>query len=180
MGPSLHGILIDLFKDPRSGRTDKELGYMFSIGVLTMASLVPFLITTFSVKEKSEEEQKRRRKNIPKVPLLKGLKAMLKNKAFLCVMLVYFFSQVALQFIQNNLLLYCKYVINLESWFAYFLLCFLSLSALSLPLWSFVAKRWEKKNSYVIGGVLLVGALSSLFFLPSSDPNKVIFFFFFF
>ena len=39
---------------------------------------------------------------------------MLKNKAFLTVMFVYLLSQIAVQFVQNGMLLYAKYVLKLE------------------------------------------------------------------
>eukprot|EP01091_Cochliopodium_minus_P012302 TRINITY_DN3698_c0_g1_i1.p1 TRINITY_DN3698_c0_g1~~TRINITY_DN3698_c0_g1_i1.p1 ORF type:complete len:328 (-),score=45.24 TRINITY_DN3698_c0_g1_i1:342-1325(-) len=136
IGPFLHGVVIDMFKNANTGLPDKKMGYMVSVGILSILSLFPFIITILFVKEKPSHLSPN-----PKFPFLQGIKAMIKNKAFISVMFVYFFSQVALQFVQNNLLLYIKYVLNLEDWFPYLLLCFLSLSALSLPLWSYLDGR---------------------------------------
>ena len=151
IGPALHGILINMFKDPITKRADKEAGYLFSISVLTIMASITFMTTIISVKENENIEDEKR----PKISFFKGFKVMLTNKAFICIMLIYLFSFLTLQFVQNNLLLYIKYVLNLESYFSFILLCFLSVSAMSLPVWASLAKRYEKKIIYLIGGIFL-------------------------
>ncbi len=42
--------------------------------------------------------------------MLESFRTLFVNRAFICVMLVYLFSQLAIQFVQNNLFLWCKCV----------------------------------------------------------------------
>ena len=170
VGPSLHGILINLFKNPVTNVVNHEIGYLFSASILTLIAIIPFSITMFKVKENESKNNHSKIRN--NFSFLKGIKIMLTNKSFLCIMLIYLCTMLTLQFVQNNLLLFSKYVVNMEDYFSYFLLCFLIVSAISLPIWATLAKKYDKKLIYIIGAILLVITLSCFFFVPQSNREK--------
>ena len=165
IGPFVHGLVIESFKDRKNGLNDVELGYLISIGSLSVVCMIPFLVTIFLV-----EEKKSYRKN--SFPFWEGVKKMVKNKAFMCVMLMFLFAQLSIQFIQNNLILFCKYVLDLESWFPYILVCLLGSTIVSLPFWSFMARKIGKKMLFLLGIALLFIVLCFCFFIPEGKPGE--------
>lgn len=153
-----------------SAAINYELGYLVSALVWAILSLVPLVLLLFLVPERTsaarEKPAVRRDGSIRRktMTVLQSLLSMVRNRAFICVMLVYLFSQLAIQFVQNNLYLWTKYVLLREEWFSYLLLVLLGTSFLMLPLWELASQRWGKRLIYVVGVVVLLAALVWLFF----------------
>jgi Na+/melibiose symporter-like transporter len=64
--------------------------------------------------------------------------AMFKNRAFQIVTLLFLCCWLAINFITNNLFLYVKYALNLESHFSWLLLTIQGTAAVFLFFWSWV------------------------------------------
>jgi Na+/melibiose symporter-like transporter len=63
---------------------------------------------------------------------------MFRNRAFLIVTLLFLCCWLAINFITNNLFLYVKYALNLESSFSWLLLIIQGTAAVFLFFWSWV------------------------------------------
>ena len=76
-------------------------------------------------------------------------------------------------FIQNNLILYVQYVLELEEWFPYFLFVLLGTTVLSLPLWTVLSKWMGKKKLLYVGIGALTLTLCVPFFLPEGKEGEM-------
>jgi GPH family glycoside/pentoside/hexuronide:cation symporter len=138
---------------------NQSLGYFVS-GVGFAVFAVPWLIAFFFiVPEKTLPKKKRairrdgsiRHKTFTK---WESFKTMITNRGFVCVTLMYLCSQLAIQFVQNNLILYIKYVLNREEWFSYILLVLLGMACVSLPVWERLSRRFGKSRMYLVGAII--------------------------
>lgn len=138
-----------------------QLGYLVSGFLWAIVALIPLVLLLIFVPERPSKKLKPhirrdgsvRRKNMS---VVEGFMTMVRNRAFVCVMLVYLSSQLAIQFIQNNLFLWTKYVLLREEWFSYLLLVLLGTSFLVLPFWERVARRIGKPKVYAIGAFIVM------------------------
>jgi Na+/melibiose symporter-like transporter len=83
------------------------------------------------------------------------------------VMLMYLFSNLAIQFMQNNLFLFAQIVLQAERDFSYLLLVIEASTLLSLVLWARVSTRFGKHNVYMVGNTVFCGTVAALYFLPA-------------
>lgn len=153
-----------------------ELGYLVSGIVWGCVSIVPLVLLLLFVPEKQRSTRKKpavRRDGSIRTKTLtawNSFKAMVTNRAFICVMVIYLLSQLAIQFVQNNLFLYIKYVLEREEWFSYLLLVLLGTSFLFLPLWERVSRRLSKSWVYFLGVIIGIGCFSYNFFTEWMSP----------
>lgn len=147
-----------------------ELGYLVSAIIFASISIPPLILFLFCVPERKQGRKKKpiRRDGTVRYrqyTILESLKTMLTNRSFVCVTLIYLFSQVAIQFIQNNLFLFIKYVLNRESWFSFILLVLLGVSCVSLPFWERLSRSIGKSKVYFLGAVIGIAVFVSVFFV---------------
>ena len=149
---------------------DVELGYFVSgIGFAVFA--VPFVILfLIFVPERKVGRKKRAFRRDGSVrhkqfTAWESLKTMLTNRGFVCVTLIYLTSQLAIQFVQNNLILYIKYVLLRDEWFSYILLVLLGTACCSLPVWERLSRRFGKKRMYFVGASIGICAFLMAFFI---------------
>ncbi|GAM24504.1 hypothetical protein SAMD00019534_076790 [Acytostelium subglobosum LB1] len=166
----VHSILINTFTETIDGVkvTDYEAGYLLSGGVWGSIMLIPLFITfwgTRNIKTAALSDSH--------VPFFQGLMVMFKNRAFITVTLLYFFCQIAVQFVQNNLLMYCTYVANAEKDFPYILATLQISVSIFIVFWSKMCQLLGKKTVYYIGAVFLLVAFASLYFVPANNKALV-------
>jgi len=97
------------------------------------------------------------------------MKSAFTNKPFILVTILYSLSNLCVQFVQNNLILFTKYVVNAEPLFQYFLLTVMTSAVISLFIWDFLSRRWGKKNVYIIGVTFWIGVEIYLFFVRAEE-----------
>lgn len=98
----------------------------------------------------------------------------LSDRAFVLVCLTYTCAWVSLNFIQNNLLLYSKYVIDAEEYFIIFTLIIGVFTIVSLKPWEWISGKIGKKRAYYLGACTYVVAGSGLTFLPAGTASVVL------
>jgi glycoside/pentoside/hexuronide:cation symporter, GPH family len=135
------------------------------------------LITFFFTREKHYEEMIKAQAENPedKGPgFLEGLKIAFRNKAFVNVTVIYLLSWLAIQFVQNNLLLYVRYWIGAESSFGFLVLSVQFSAFIFLMVWARVSSKIGKQNVYYVGMSFWVVVEVILFFI---QPGQIVFLF---
>ena len=160
-----HSQIINAFK------SDPYTGYALSIGVWGVVSVIGFLAAFLGVRENT---------TTPKITkdepsFVEGLKIAFSNRAFLLVTIIYLFSWLTIQFVQNNLFIYARDWIGIQADQFGFLLLAIQFSSFTWVLiWTRVSERIGKKNVYYVGGAIFVAVLLALFFV---QPGQTVFVF---
>jgi len=94
----------------------------------------------------------------------------LKSRSFICVLISYFLSWTSVQLLQNNLVLYVKYVVAKEDQFMYIVLCVLGFAAPAAFFWSKVTVWAGKRNTMIASLLQFSLILLSLFFIGPTTP----------
>ncbi|GAM24997.1 hypothetical protein SAMD00019534_081720 [Acytostelium subglobosum LB1] len=162
----IHSLLTSVFTTTIDGVkvTNYEKGYLLSGGVWGFIMMIPLAITFFGTRNIPTATLKESR-----VPFFKGLMLMLNNRAFITVTLLYFFCQIAVQFVQNNLLLYCIYVADCEEDFPYILATLQISVSLFIIVWGKISVIIGKKSVYYLGSIFLLITFGSLYFVPAGN-----------
>lgn len=105
----------------------------------------------------------------------KSVFTTLKNRAYLVITIVFLLAWTTVQFVQNNLVLYCKYVIKQEEQFEWLMLVLQATAAVSLIGWSMLAKKIGKQKVYWIGITLWIGVEIPMTFYGPSTPFWVMY-----
>ena len=139
------------------------MGLIFGI-----ASATPLLFVFFGTRERPYFTQLER-------PRLKdSLKAAIKNRPFIFSAVIYLFTWTSMAIIEANLLFYIKYVVQRENMSEVIMATIFVTAIISLPLWDWVSKKFNKRKAYIYGiafwavvQILLitVTATSSLYYL---------------
>ncbi len=151
----LHSNLIGVWDDPRTG-------YMISAAIWAGVIIASNVITFFGVKEYYVEEKSSENE----MGFLKGLRIVFANKAFVLVCLIYLTSWLALQFVQNNILLWLTYYFGSTDIFNLLVLILQVCAFGFLSLGTLVSARIGKKNTYYVGIGFWMVASVALFIIP--------------
>jgi len=139
-----------------SGRTAGFIGMSAVFGFLAALSL---LVTFFSVKEPPVVEAK------IGGSVIKSLKDVFSNRPYLMILFTWFINSTAVAIMQTMLIYYYKYLINDEAAVTLAMIALLVASMLTIPLWVWLCKKWEKKQAYFAGMTLtLVTVMAFAFF----------------
>jgi GPH family glycoside/pentoside/hexuronide:cation symporter len=155
----LHTVILGAFPD------DVRTGYMVSMAIWAIVIAVPSLITFAFTRETHFQEERSEGPG-----LLEGLRIAFRNKAFILVTVIYLLSWLSVQFVQNNLILYAKYWMDVEHLFGTLLLAVQFSTFAFVVLWVQVSKRLGKQKTYYIGMTFWVVVSLALFFL---QPGQV-------
>ncbi len=142
-----------------------KMGLIFGI-----ASALPLLLVFFGTRERPYFTHLER-------PSLKdSLKAALKNRPFVFSAIIYLFTWTSMAIIEANLLFYIKYVVQRENMTEIIMATIFVTAIISLPLWDWVSKKFNKRLAYIYGiafwavvqiMLITVSASSSLVYLLS-------------
>lgn len=162
------GIMIGMSINwnPNNQSTIALLGLIFGIG----ASL-PFLLVFFGTNENPDYQTQ------PKPRLFTEIKAALKNQPFLSAASIILFTFLALETIQQMLLFYLKYYLQLESATEVVSGSLIAAALLSLPFWNWLSEKLNKIKAYILGTTFLGIVLIALVFLKPGWGVGIVCFF---
>jgi GPH family glycoside/pentoside/hexuronide:cation symporter len=121
-------------------------GNVFQMGLIFgIASALPLLLVFFGTREKPYFTQLERPK------LFESLKAALKNRPFVFSAVIYLFTWTSMAIIEANLLFYIKYVVQRENMSEIIMATIFVTAILSLPLWDWISKKFNKRLAYIYG-----------------------------
>ena len=161
----IHSQIIDAFKN------DPYTGYALSVAIWAVVSVAGFLTVFFGVRERSTAAQQAADGG---PSFFQGLKIAFTNRAFILVTIIYLFSWLTIQFVQNNLFIYARDWIGIEaSLFGFLLLAIQVSSFVWVLIWARVSERIGKKNVYYLGGTIFMAVLLGLFFIQPGQITLV-------
>jgi len=153
-----NGQIINLFP-PGDSR-----GYTIGAFIWAVFIIVPCFIVFFGTARVAPVTTAKPASEGPS--FFEGLGIAFKNRALVCVTLVYLFSWLAIMFVQTTLQLYTKDWIGMNvSQFSFLLLTIQTSTFIWVLIWAKVSERIGKKNIYYLGAAFFVVALVSMFFL---------------
>ena len=121
-------------------------GNVFRMGLIFgAASFIPLYFVFFGTKEKPYFTKLERPK------LLSSFKSALKNRPFVFSAVIYLFTWTSMHIIEANLLFYIKYVVQREGMTEIIMGTIFVTAILSLPLWDWVSKKFNKRLAYIYG-----------------------------
>lgn len=126
------------------------------------ASALPLLLTFFGTREKPEFQ----RQSQPK--LKESLRAALKNRPFLFAVGIFLFTWTGLNIVQNMLLFFLKYRMNLEAQSDLVAGTVFISALITLPIWEWASRRWDKRKAYIVGMIFLSSVMITLIVI---DPS---------
>jgi len=124
----------------------ENAGNVFRMGLIFgAASFIPLYFVFFGTREKPYFKQLERPK------LLASLKSALKNRPFVFSAVIYLFTWTSMHIIEANLLFYIKYVVRREGLTEIIMGTIFVTAILSLPLWNWISKKFNKRLAYIYG-----------------------------
>jgi glycoside/pentoside/hexuronide:cation symporter, GPH family len=114
-------------------------------GIFGLASALPLFGVFAGTREKAEYAAQEQPKVIP------TLRAALKNRPFLLSLLIYLFTWMTMDLMQMIILYFVKHAMGRERQSDLLMGTIFGVAILSLPLWNFVARRFNKRIAYVVG-----------------------------
>ena len=147
--------------------TSTIMGFLISPAGFFWAALVvgvgfvflPAVIMALSV----EERTPRSSEPTKDLGLCESFWIVFQNYAFVCSTMCYVLSWLVVQFVQANLALYCKYVVDAESMFGAYIGIILEMCFLSFFFWGPLIETYDLKTAYYAGGSIFTIALLMLY-----------------
>jgi len=141
----------------------ENAGRIFMIGVaFGLAAGLPLLLTALGVRERAEYQK------LAQPKFKESLGSALQNKPFLFAVGIFLFTFIGLEIVQVMLLYFLKYRMGLEQQSSIVAGTVFISALLTLPFWSWAARRWDKRVAYIIGMVFLAAVMITLI---SIDPS---------
>lgn len=104
-----------------------------------------------------------------------GLRIAFRNRAFIDVTIIYLLAWLAIQFTQNNLLLYVKYWAGVEDQFQWLLLILQFGAFIFLLVWTRISRRIGKQKVFYLGASFWIVAGIAIYFIPRGAGNLLFF-----
>lgn len=119
---------------------------VFRMGLIFGAAIsLPLLFVFFGTRERPAFTKLERPK------LWESIKAAVKNRPFVFSAVIYLFTWTSMAIIEANLLYYIKYVVQRENMSEVIMATIFVTAILSLPLWNWVSKKFNKRLAYIYG-----------------------------
>ncbi len=136
---------------------------VFQMGVVFgIASAIPLLFTFIGTREKEEYASQ------PQPDLREQFRAIRGNRAFWFAAGVFLFTWTAIELIQNMLLLFLKYRMQLEAESDIVAGTVFLTAIVVLPFWVWASEKTDKRKSYIYGMLFLSAVMIVLIFI---DPS---------
>lgn len=103
-----------------------------------------------------------------------ALKAALHNRVFVLGGLVFLLSWTAVEILTAIIKYYIAFVLGREDSSMVFLLALFLTALASLPLWNWLARRWNKRRAYILGAGILAVALLAMLLLDQDSSDLVV------
>jgi GPH family glycoside/pentoside/hexuronide:cation symporter len=141
-----------------------RMGIIFGI-----VSAAPLLLTFLGTRERPEF-QRRSQHN-----LIHSLRAMVKNRPFLFAVGIFLFTWTGLNVVQFMLLFFLKYRMNLEAESDLIAGTVFIAALLTLPIWEWASRHWDKRKAYIAGMVFLSAVMITLIVIEPSWGIEVVY-----
>ena len=143
-----------------------QAAWIKTMGLWVVIAMTLLLFCFLKCEETITTEQK---KTVEKIPVLTHLKALVKNKYFWCVLVLWTVQVTHMTIIGTSLPYYCKYIFHNDSWM-YSVLYFaetivIILGAMVCPMF---IKKWGKRNITLAGAVVAIAAQVCLMLNPNN------------
>lgn len=143
-----------------------QAAWIKTMGLWVVIAMALLLSCFLKCEETITTEQK---KTVEKIPVLTHLKALVKNKYFWCVLVLWTVQVTHMTIIGTSLPYYCKYIFHNDSWM-YSVLYFaetivIILGAMVCPMF---IKKWGKRNITLAGAVVAIAAQVCLMLNPNN------------
>ncbi len=141
----------------------RMVGIIFGV----IATLI-ILYSAWTVEEKTKAEEE------VKHDMRSNLKSMVLNKPFLMLVLMFFFTAIAIYATASTVNYYFKYNLEREDLIPFgFLALFLTAIA-TIPFWLFISKKTSKKSAFVGGLVIFCVSLIVIYIQKNPSPTFLI------
>jgi GPH family glycoside/pentoside/hexuronide:cation symporter len=161
--------IVDASAGPDPSLSDLQAAYAAMAVVLGVISVFPIYITFFAVRENPEYQL------LPTPSLRQSFHIAAANKAFLIAVGIHLLTWIPIDLIQFVLvfLLSDYFGLSTDDVNVVFALLF-GTAILALPLWVWVARRWNKNRAYQVGIAFLAVVLLILSFTPPGYPALIV------
>ncbi|MBN1399277.1 MAG: MFS transporter [Anaerolineae bacterium] len=150
----------------RPENSDRVLYVGAGVAIL---SALPLLLTFLGTRERAELQRQRQ-------PALRdSLRAALRNRPFLFAVGLFLFTWSAIEIIQGMLLFFLKYRMNLEAESELVAGAVFVAALLTLPVWEWASRRWDKRTAYIVGMVFLSAVMITLIVISPNWGLGVVF-----
>ena len=130
--------------------------------IFGVASALPLLFTFFGTREKPEYASQ------PQPGLREQFRAVRGNRPFWFAAGIFLFTWTAIEIIQNMLLLFLKYRMNLAAESDLVAGAVFITAIIVLPFWVWISQRTDKRQSYIYGMLFFIAVMITMGFL---DPS---------
>ena len=136
--------------------------------IFGVASALPLLFTFFGTREKPEYASQ------PQPGLREQFRAVRGNRPFWFAAGIFLFTWTAIEIIQNMLLLFLKYRMNLAAESDLVAGAVFITAIIVLPFWVWISQRTDKRQSYIYGMFFFIAVMITLGFLDPSLGFSVV------
>jgi len=155
-------LMIGTFHPENAGKV-LTMGFVFGL-----VSAGPLFLTFLGTQERQEFMAQ----EPPK--LIKSLKAVIKNPPFLLGLGIFLGTWIAVDIVQAILLYFIKYCVLRETQSDLIMGTIFVTAIFALPLWNWVARRWNKRITYIIGIAFWAGVQLVIITLGPTTPLAVL------
>jgi GPH family glycoside/pentoside/hexuronide:cation symporter len=128
--------------------------------IFAVASALPLLLTFFGTREKAEYVAQ------AQPTLRESLRAVRRNRPFLFASGIFLFTWTAISIIENQLFYFLEYRMGLEAEAPIVAGAVFVTAIIVLPFWVWIAKKTDKRKSYIYGMLFLAAVMVTLIFIP--------------
>jgi GPH family glycoside/pentoside/hexuronide:cation symporter len=137
--------------------------------IFGVVSLIPLWVVFFGTRERREFMDQ------PQPGIRQSIRAVRNNRPFIFGLVIYLFTWVAIAIIQLIMLYYIKHVVRLEGQSEVIMATIFVVAMVTLPLWEWISRRWNKRRAYIAGIAFLMVVLLTLSSLsPATDFSVIL------
>jgi GPH family glycoside/pentoside/hexuronide:cation symporter len=155
-------MIVDGFRPENASRV------LLMGGIFGLAAALPLFGVFFGTREREEFME------ISQPSIWKSIKAAGTNRPFMFGLGIYLFTWVAVSIIETVLLFYIKYVVQRESQSDVIMATIFVVAMITLPIWQWASRRYNKRLAYIIGITFLAAVLLTLASLNPSVPLEIL------
>lgn len=161
--------LVDALGGSGAALQMRRPAYVGMAGILAIVSVLPIYVTALTARERADYQ------SLPTPTLRQSVHIVTSNRAFLIAAGIYLLTWIPIDLIQYLLVFLMRDYFGLSNTDrdVAFLLLF-GVAVLSLPLWVWVSKRWDKRRAYQVGIAFLAVTLVMLILVIPGQPGVIL------
>jgi GPH family glycoside/pentoside/hexuronide:cation symporter len=155
-------MIVESFR-PENAERVLTMGIIFAV-----VSALPLFGVFLGTREREEFME------IEQPGIWKSIKAAWKNRPFVFGLGIFLFTWVSISIVETVLLFYIKYVVQRESQSDLIMASIFVVAMLTLPIWQWASRKYNKRLAYIFGIAFLAIVLLTLSALSPSVPMSVL------